>query len=539
MMEPMEHLDQRRKLAIILSIMAAMLFVALNQTIVGTALPRIVSELGGIDYFEWVFTIFMLASSITAILVGKISDIYGRKPFILIGLGIFTLGSFLCGTSPTIYHMIAYRFLQGFGGGMIMSTAFTSIGDLFPPRERGRWQGLMAASFGIASVFGPTMGGYIVDHWDWHWVFWIFLPFGLVAFSLIFWLFPTIKPDSHAKIDYWGAVFLAGTVTPLMLAFSLGGTTFAWSSVPIFMLVGGMGVSFALFVLTEKKAPNPILPLHLFKNSIFTISNVVKFIIGMGMFSIIMFMPFFIQGVMERSATQTGFIMMTMTLSMVLASTSVGQFITKSGKYKRWANGGLLLMAAGIYFISQLDGSSTNLRLILSLIPVGLGLGTAFPIFILTIQNAVEHEHLGVATSSAQLFRQLGGTVGVSLMGTILSSQMSSRIQSSALPIAEENLTEEAKAEFAQLQNPKNLMDPEKIQAIRSDMPERFAASFETMLSFLRDTLQQALTGVFLTALVIILTGFVLSLFLKEIPLRTTNQKKDEQTEESPQDANL
>lgn len=211
-------------MAIMLAIMASMLFASLNQTIVGTSLPRIVTVLGGIEYFNWVFTIFMLASSVTAILVGKLSDIYGRKIFILTGLGIFMVGSFLCGTASDMIQLIIYRGIQGFGGGMIMSTAFTAVGDLFSPRERGRWQGLMSSVFGLSSVLGPTLGGYIVDHFDWHWVFWIFLPVGLVAFFLILRLFPNTETGGEKKrIDYFGSLFLIFTMIPMLLAFSWAG----------------------------------------------------------------------------------------------------------------------------------------------------------------------------------------------------------------------------------------------------------------------------------------------------------------------------
>lgn len=253
----MEHLHLRQKITIMLAIMASLLFASLNQTIVGTALPVIVTELGGMEFFNWVFTIYMLTSSVTAILVGKLSDIYGRKVFILSGLGLFMIGTFLCGTSTTMTQLILYRGLQGFGGGLIMSTSFASVGDLFSPRERGKWQGLLAAVFGLSSVFGPTLGGYIVDHFDWHWVFWIFLPIGLIAFILILRLFPKTDVGEKKKIDYLGSLFLVLTIIPLLLAFTWAGNEYAWSSIQIVTLFSFSVLSLVAFLFTEKRAGKP------------------------------------------------------------------------------------------------------------------------------------------------------------------------------------------------------------------------------------------------------------------------------------------
>src|SRR5690606_25392853 len=350
----MEHLSKRKKITILIAIMVSLLFVSLNQTIVGTALPRIVADLGGMDLFNWVFTIFMLTSSVTAILVGKLSDLYGRKPFVLAGLTLFIAGSFLCGTADTILQLILYRGLQGFGGGMIMSTAFTSVGDLFPPRERGRWQGLMSASFGLAGVFGPTLGGYIVDHLEWHWVFCVFLPFGLVALVLIIRLCPSATDRRREKVDYVGSLFLTLTIVPMLLAFSWAGNRYDWLSFEILGLFGFTLIALAAFLWIEVRASSPVLPLDLFRNSIFTISNIVGLLTGMGMFGTIMYTPFFVQGVQGVSATSSGFIMMPMTLSMVIASTVSGQIISRTGRYKKLALFGLAVMAAGLFSMSRM-----------------------------------------------------------------------------------------------------------------------------------------------------------------------------------------
>jgi EmrB/QacA subfamily drug resistance transporter len=522
----MEHLDKKKKITIMIAIMSAMLFAALNQTIVGTALPRIVSDLGGIEYFNWVFTIFMLTSSVTAILVGKLSDIYGRKPFILIGIGIFVVGSLLCGTADTIIHLIIYRGIQGLGAGMIMSTAFTVVGDLFSPRERGRWQGLMGSVFGLASVFGPTLGGWIVDHIHWKWVFWVFLPVGFLAFLLIISLFPSTEKKPAEKIDYLGSILITFIIVPLLLAFSWAGTQYEWTSVTIIGLFIASVVSLLLFIQVERRAKSPVLPLDLFKNDIFSLSNIIGFMLGAGMFGTVMYMPFFIQGVIGTSATASGLIMMPMTLSMVLSSSIIGQFITKTGKYKIFALGGLFIMAAGMFSMTLMTPSTSNLMVVINMIIVGFGLGACFPVFTLTVQNAVKQANLGVATASTQLFRQIGGTVGVAVMGSIMTVRMEDKVKESFsnLPPGTPGMTEG----IAAFSNPQILMNPEQLEQAKNSLSTDMLPHFNQLVSTLREALAFSLTGVFLIGATIMIFAFILTIFLREIPLRQSNKDETE-----------
>lgn len=512
----------KQKVTIMVAIMSSMLFAALNQTIVGTALPRIVSDLGGIQYFNWVFTVFMLASSITAVLVGKLSDIYGRKRFILTGLGLFIIGTFLCGTAQDMIQLIVWRGVQGLGGGMIMATAFSAVGDLFSPRERGRWQGLMGAVFGLASVLGPTLGGYIVDHFDWHWVFWIFLPVGFAAFYLILRLFPQTPSGAKKRIDYLGSVLLALTIVPLLLAFTWAGDAYPWASWQIITLFSFSLVSFLLFLWVEKGAESPVMPLYLFKNSIFSLSNVISFFIGMGMFGAVMYMPFFIQGVMGTSAAKSGIMMMTMTLGMVLASAVAGHFITKTGKYKKIALFGLLIMTGGMALLAGMDAETSTLTVILYLILVGLGLGMAFPIFNLTVQNAVSHRYLGVSTSAVQLFRQMGGTIGVAVMGSIMLSRMNAKVESTSLP---PSLADHPASEGLADIDPQILLAPDQLAALRAPLPPGMEAALDSFLSVLRESMNAGLSAVFWLGCGIMALAFLCTLFIKEIPLRTSNQE--------------
>lgn len=523
----MEHLSQKEKITIMIAIIAAMFFAAVNQTIVGNALPKIISDLGGLDYYSWVFTIYMLTSAITTILVGKLSDIYGRKPFIIIGIIIFSIGAFLAGTSMDIVQLIIYRGIQGFGAGMIMSTAFTAVGDLFAPRERGKWQGAMSAVFGISSVFGPTLGGYIVDNLEWKWVFWVFLPLGIVALILIWKLFPSAEKKAGEKVDYFGSVFLSATIVFALLGFSWAGTKYDWGSVQILSLFGATALSLLIFVLIERKAVSPILPLTLFKNSIFTISNIIGFVIGVSMFGGVMYVPYFIQGVLGYSATHSSFLTMSMTLGLVFASALGGQIISKTGKYKMQAIIGLCISAVGLYLLSTMNVDTSQYALVFYLTLVGFGIGIGMTVFTLTVQNAVDQKLLGVATASSQLFRSVGGTVGVAIMGTLLNSRMEDKM--STLSQNGDTNQMAASPELAgtmeSLQNPQLLLDHEKLDGLKNTLPKEAIPFFENVIHQLQDSLSYALSGVFIFVTITMAIAILLTFLIKEIPLRSAKDQ--------------
>ncbi|WP_054950548.1 MDR family MFS transporter [Numidum massiliense] len=548
----MGELDQRKKVTVMIAIMATMLFASINQTIVGTALPRIISKLGGMDYYTWVFTIYMLTSSITAILVGKLSDMFGRKPFIIAGILIFSLGSFLSGLSSTIVHLIVFRGIQGFGGGMIMSTAFTAIGDLYAPRERARWQGYMTALFGLSSAFGPTLGGYIVDHLEWHWVFWIFLPFGLVALALIWLLFPSVEQENRNPIDYFGSLFLTLTVVPLLLAFSWAGKEYAWTSPQISGLFASAVLALTAFILIESKVKNPVIPLTLFKNSVFVISNLASLTMGAGMFGAIMFMPFFVQGVLGTSATSSGLVTMPMTFSLMIGSALSGQLIARTGKYKKLALGGLFVIVVGMVAMSFMSANASIPFAIVTIVVVGFGIGIGMPVFTLTIQNAVDHSVLGTATASSQLFRSLGGTIGVSVMGTVLTQRMATEMSAVAGKVGEAIPTggtvppagdagnaggtapldsePQVMDQLQALQDPQTLLDPDKLTEIEHALPPPLQDAFASIVTVVREALGSALSSVFLTGALIVAVAFVVTLFLKEIPLKSAQKRNTAQT---------
>ncbi|MFX0560013.1 MDR family MFS transporter [Tepidibacillus infernus] len=523
----MEHLENKKKITVMLTIMMAMFFASLSQTIVDTALPKIVADLGGMDYYTWIFTIYMLATSITVILVGKLSDIYGRKWFLISGISVFMIGAFLSGTATSMTQLIIYRGIQGLGGGTIMSSSMTTVADLFSPAERGKWQGLMGAVFGLSSIIGPTLGGFIVDHYSWNWIFWVNLPTGILALILIYILFPKHEARvEKAKVDYFGAMFLVVTLVPLLLGFSWAGNKYAWGSTQIITLFIIAAVGLFLFILMESKVADPILPLHLFKNSIFTVANTIGFLTGIGLFGSIMFIPLFIQGVIGSSATQSGLVLMPMTISMVIASTLSGQITSKTGKYKKLAIFGATVVVISMYLLSRMDINTTNITAVINMVILGAGLGIIMPLFVLTVQNAVSPQFLGVATSSVQLFRQIGGTVGVAIMGTIMSHKMNEDL-AKLIPSKAKELF--AKSGLNQLTNPQVLFDPEGIEKIKAMIPPEALNIFNQIVEAVRVALSHAIESVFFYGFLIMFINLVLVFFLKEIPLRkSTRENKRE-----------
>lgn len=523
----MEELSHKRKMAIMAAIMAAMFFAAINQTIVSTAMPRIIAILQGMEHYTWVITIFMLTSTIATILVGKLSDIYGRKPFLLGGILIFLLGAFLCGLSQNILQLIAYRGIQGVGAGIIMSTAFTAVGDLFAPRERGKWSGVMMSAFGFSSVIGPTLGGWLVDHMDWHWLFWIFLPLGFVAFFLILALFPKTARRESETIDWLGSLFLSLTIIALLLGFSWAGTRYDWGSAEIVGLFAAAAVCGIVFVLVEMKAKSPVLPLALFRNDIVTISNVIGFLMSAGMMGALIYISFFVQGVEGIAPTYAGYVTMPMSIAMVVMSTVIGRMITKSGKYKRYALLGMPVMVAGMLTMAFMN---SVWMAVAAMIIFGVGLGVGMPVFTLTVQNAVSPADLGVATASSQLFRNLGGTIGIAVLGTVMSTRLASNLKAkmAAGGAASAQVDEETASRLSGLSDPNLLLDQPRLQDAIAALPADVRPVAEQIVAALRDALSSSLTSVFLWGTAIVAAAGVLTLFLREIPLRTSNKLPQE-----------
>lgn len=542
-MKLLTEISEKQKITIMVAVMLAMLLSALDQTIVGTAMPRIVRELNGLEHLSWVFTAYMLASTVTVPIYGKLSDIYDRKKFFLGGIVIFLVGSALSGLSQNMMQLILFRALQGIGGGAMMANAFTIIADLFPPAQRGKWQGIMGAVFGLSAVVGPTLGGWLTDNASWRWNFYINLPIGFISLLAIWFLLPTIK--SHIKgersIDYFGASSLILGLVPLLLGIVWGGTEYPWISWPIIGCFVAAFVFLCAFVFIEGKAKEPIMPLSLFKNKIFVASVILTFLTGIGMFGIIIYIPLFAQGVVGVSATNSGVILLPVVIGLVVASLISGQIISKTGKYKALAIVGTILTAIGMFILAAMTKSTTETDLFVRMIVVGLGIGITMPIFNIAVQNAFPREQIGVSTASVQLFRSVGGTVGAAIMGGVLNNALAEKIKNtdfSSNAFAQLISKEQSSFSFDKLdansiqgfltQEAQNGIQ-EKLHQLPAPLQPTIFQSFGDFMSQLKDILAGSITEVFFIGAVIICLAVIVSFFLKEIPLRGVKKSAAEE----------
>ncbi|MGW2224933.1 DHA2 family efflux MFS transporter permease subunit [Streptomyces formicae] len=481
------------------ALLLGMLLAALDQTIVSTALPTIVSDLGGMDHLSWVVTAYMLAATAATPLWGKLGDQYGRKKLFLTAIVIFLVGSALCGMAQNMPQLIGFRALQGLGGGGLMVLSMAIVGDLVPPRERGKYQGLFGAVFGATSVLGPLLGGLFTEHLSWRWVFYVNLPIGVIALVVIATTLHIPVRDTKHTIDYLGTFLIASVATCLVLVASLGGTTWGWGS-PQIIGLAVLGVLLAfVFVSVERRAVEPVLPLKLFRIRTFTLSAVISFIVGFAMFGAMTYLPTFLQVVQGVTPTMSGVHMLPMVAGMLLSTTASGQIVSRTGRWKVFPVAGTAVTTLGLLLLHQLNENSPTLEMSAYFFVFGLGLGLVMQVLVLIVQNAVSYEDLGVATSGATFFRSIGASFGVAIFGTIFTNRLGDKLTDA---LAGQRLPPGVSVGALE-------SDPRGIARLPADLRPSALHAYAS-----------SITDVFLYAAPVALVAFVLAWFLKEDPLR-------------------
>ncbi|MFD9261862.1 DHA2 family efflux MFS transporter permease subunit [Streptomyces sp. NPDC059538] len=494
-----EH-TSREVLVSIGALLLGLLIAALDQTIVSTALPTIVSDLGGMAHLSWVVTAYMLAATAATPLWGKLGDQYGRKRLFQYAIVLFLIGSALCGLAQDMPQLIGFRALQGLGGGGLIVLSMAIVGDIVPPRERGKYQGLFGGVFGATSVLGPLLGGLFVDNLSWRWVFYINLPIGLVALVVIAAVLHIPKRSAKHTIDYLGTFLIACVATCLVLVASLG-ATWGWGSARIIGVAVLGAVLLAAFLLVERKAVEPVLPLGLFRIRTFTLCSVISFVVGFAMFGAMVYLPTFLQVVQGVSPTMSGVHMLPMVIGMLISSTVSGQIVSRTGRWKVFPIAGTGVTAIGLLLLHQLHRTSSTWEMSIYFFVFGAGLGLVMQVLVLVVQNSVSYADLGVATSGATFFRSIGASFGVAIFGTVFTNQLDDK-----LATALAGVTLPAGASIAQLE-----ADPRAISALPSGLQPQVLDAYAT-----------AITDVFLYAVPIVLVAFVIAWFLKEDKLRAS-----------------
>ena len=491
-------MTHRQVLLVLSGLMLGLFLAALDQTIVATALPTIAGELGGLEQLSWVVTAYLLTSTASAPLYGKVSDMYGRKIVFQFAIVTFLVGSVLAGMSQSMVQLIGFRAIQGLGAGGLIVMTMTIVGDVVSPRERGRYQGYIGSVFALSSIAGPLLGGFFVDNLSWRWVFYINVPIGLAALFVTATVLNLPFRRVDHPVDYLGAGLLVGGVTSLLLVMVWGGSQYEWGSPEIVGLSVFALVMLGLFILQERRVVEPILPLRLFRDRTFAITSATGFIVGVGMFGAIVFLPLFLQVVMGASATNSGLLLLPLMGGVVTTSIVSGRLITRTGRYKIYPLVGTSLMALGMWLLSTMSPATTLLQASVYMLILGTGMGMVLQVLVIAVQNAVEARDLGVATSSATFFRSLGGSFGTALFGAILTSQLASRL-AHLLPAGSDT-------ELGDLTGSPQLI-AQLPPGVRDEVVDAFS---------------HAITSSFTVAVPFLLLGLVLVIFLPEIPLRDT-----------------
>jgi len=523
---PIFEMGTRTKVIVMAGTMLGMFTSAMDQTVVSTSMPRVIADLGGFGLFSWVGTGFMLASTATLPVVGKLSDIYGRKPFYMAGIVLLLLGSALCGQSQSVEQLIAFRVIQGLGAGMIMGIAFAILGDVFAPAERAKWAGLMSGVFASASIVGPLIGGTLTDNVNWRWIFYVNLPLGAIALTVLFLGMPNVRPLTKSKMDYRGVALLWATVVPMLIAFSWAGSRYDWLSLQVIGFFAWAAAGLALFTYSQLRTEEPLLPMSLFRNRVFTVAALVTIISGVAMMGSFFYIPLFVQGVIGSSATNSGIVVMPMMISMAISSAVAGQVMARLGHYRVLGVVGLSIMVVGVMLLASLDATATRQDVAVAMIVFGVGLGASMPLYMLAVQNAVPYRVMGLSTSSMQFFRSVGGTMGVAILFSLIQSKYHAGL-AARVPEAVRAQPQLAKA----LNDPQFVLNDKAFQQVHSAFSQfgpQGEALFSQTLQGIKQSLAAGITDAFLVAAFVLIAAVVIGVFMKEIPLRKVHHQAGE-----------
>ncbi|GAB3206690.1 MDR family MFS transporter [Marinactinospora endophytica] len=501
--------SRRQVIEILIGLMLAMLTSMLTTSIVGTALPTIIGELGGQDKLSWVASATLLTMTASTPLWGKLSDIYGRKLLFQIALVLFILSSVAAGFSQDMSWLIGARLVQGIGAGGLAALPQIILADVVEPRERGRYAGFLGAVFGVSTVAGPLLGGFIVDSpLGWRWCFFITVPVAIVAFIVIQWLLKMPRRErGDTRIDWWGATFIVASASCAMLALSLGGKEFEWNSVPTYALGAATLVFAVLAVVAERRAQDPIIPPHLFRNSTFNLASLASLLVGIAMFGVMIYFPQYLQIVKGMTPTESGLMTLPMVVGMLASSISSGMLVSRSGRWKGYPIVGMLLVAAGFGVLTLLDLHSSLVLVGVGVGLIGLGLGLSMQILILATQNALARTDMAAATSSVSFFRNLGGSIGVAAFGAIMTNTLTTEMTDVAAASAESGVS------------------PEALQGAASGSPEVIHALPNPLRELVLTAFNDAMHQVFLVGVPVAILAFVVVLFLKHVPLRSARPR--------------
>ncbi len=506
-----------RKWWALVTVLLTMFFSSMDQTVVSTAMPTILGDLHGFSLYAWVFTAYMMTSSITIPIFGKLSDVFGRKPFYLLGLILFGIGSAISGQAHSMIELVYARAFQGLGAGAMMSMPRATIGDIFTPKERGRWMGVMMAVFGLSSIIGPALGGWITDAFSWRWVFYINLPFAVLAILGVYFTLPTVRAEHRVKVDWFGTFLLVIGLIPILLGFTYAGNQYAWNSpVEIALFAGGL-VLIVLFLLWERRASDPLIAPNLFKNRIFSMSLILGILVSMTMFGSLMFLPIYVQGVLGLNAQSSGWVMTPMMIGFIAGSMVSGQVMSKSGKYRylAWISGAIIVI--GSFLLNQMNVNTTWMTVVVNMIVLGLGIGSLMPLLNMVVQNAFPYAMMGTVNSTQQFVSSLGGVIASPIFGSILNDSFAKKL-SATLPAS----LSQMKGKLAGV-SPQSLLTAQAQQAIAKQFQAFGQAGqhmFEQLMNAVKISLTYGISHLFEVGLAFAILSLIGTFFLPEVKLK-------------------